>query len=89
MSLKFLMSIRTKSKFSLPSRDQSKLLTLIYHRTGLASRILEEKEKARSKLAAETEDVMEKTKKRKKEQKERSGSSKKQRYVHIMIFHCF
>lgn len=58
------------------------------YRTGLASRILEEREKARLKLGTEDENVgnvMETIKKRKKEQKERSSSSKKRRYVNCPL----
>jgi len=54
------------------------------YRIGLASQILEEREKARSKLRTENDDVgevMENIKKRKKDQKERPSSSKKRRYV--------
>lgn len=62
---------------------------ILFYRTGLAARILEDKEKARSKLSAGNEgvgEVMDSIRKRKKEQKEKSVSSKKRRYVDCPLF---
>jgi hypothetical protein len=75
--------IRDFSSFYYIRTARSVATYIIFYRTGLAAQILEEKEKARSKLGAENEDigkVIDNIKKRKKEQRQKSGSSKK-RYV--------
>lgn len=77
--------IQEKTASFFPCKDsETSLRWHLFYRTGLAAQILEAKEKARSNLEIEDEEVgnvMGNIKKRKQEQKERPSSSKKRRYV--------